>query len=147
MDARGTFHFEGDPITHPRVQRYLRSLLDTTEAGEVVLTLEGKWVYLQLDDLPLRALRCRLGAKDRIDLLLDDARELPLDPGTLWEEGERGLRASVPSRLSSRPLAVRFTNRALMDLQPYIDCEGEADQALLKLGSLSRTIPYRPPTP
>ena len=57
MDRQGQFSFEGDPITHPGVVRLFRASLDATEAGEVSLGIEGKWVYLKLDDLPLRALR------------------------------------------------------------------------------------------
>ena len=57
MDRRGNFSFEGDPITHPGVVRLFRNCIDLSDSGEVTLGIEGKWVYLKLDDLPLLALR------------------------------------------------------------------------------------------
>src|SRR5690606_34719182 len=57
MDRQGNFSFEGDPITHPGIVRLFRDSLDASENGEITIGLEGKWVYLDLADLPLRALR------------------------------------------------------------------------------------------
>jgi hypothetical protein len=131
MDRQGNFSFEGDPITHPGIVRLFRANLDATEAGEVTLGLEGKWVYLKLDDLPLRALRVdapREGEKGP-QLVLDDERRLPLDPSTLFEEPGEGLRCTVPARGSGRPLGVRLGNTAAVDLSNWFAWdEGEGDE-------------------
>lgn len=121
MDRQGNFSFEGDAITHPGIVRLFRANLDTTENGEVTLGLEGKWVYLKLDDLPLRALRVdapREGERGP-QLVLDDERTVPLDPSTLREEPGEGLRCTVPARASGRPLAVRLSNTAAVDLSHW----------------------------
>src|SRR5690606_14227499 len=106
MDRQGNFSFEGDPITHPGVVRVFRENLDATENGEVTVGIEGKWVYLKLDDLPLRAVRVDEPLDDESTpvLLLDDGRRMPLDPETLVEQPGGGLCCSVPARGSGRPL-------------------------------------------
>ena len=128
MDRQGNFFFEDDPVDHPGVVRLFRASLDATEGGEVTLgtrlTPDGprQWVYLQLDDLPLRALRVDRPRDDETlpQLLLDDGRRLPLEPATLWEEPDAGLRCSVPARESGRALAVRLSNTAAMDLARWM---------------------------
>lgn len=121
MDRQGHFSFEGDPLTHPGIVRLFRTHLDVNEAGEVTIELEGKWVYLQLDDLPLRALRIDAphGDERGPQLWLDDGRRLPLDPTTLREDPGAGLRCTAPARASGRPLGVRLSNTAAIDLASW----------------------------
>jgi hypothetical protein len=147
MDRQGNFSFEGDPITHPGVVRLFRECLDSTKDGEVTLGLEGKWVYLKLDDLPLRALRVD---KPRVDesapqLLLDDGRRVALDPATLWEEPGAGLRCTAPARESGRPLGVRFGNAAAIDLANWFVWDHEDARPQLEIGGRRRMIPEHPP--
>ena len=151
MDRQGQFSFEGDPITHPGVVRLFRASLDATEAGEVSLGIEGKWVYLKLDDLPLRALRVdapRDGERGP-QLILDDARRLALDPATLWEEPGAGLRCAVPSRASGRPLGVRLSNTAAIDLSRwFVWDDGDDDDGArpqLELADRRWSIPSAAP--
>lgn len=122
MDRQGHFSFEGDPLTHPGIVRLFRTHLDVSDSGEVIVELEGKWVYLRLDDLPLRALRIDApqGDERALQLLLDDGRRVPLDPTTLREELGEGLRCTVPARASGRPLGVRLSNTALVDLSAFM---------------------------
>jgi hypothetical protein len=138
MDRQGNFAFEGDPLTHPGIVAMFRAGLDVNEAGETELHVAGQWTYLTVDDLPLRALRVERPAGDDEALpllMLDDGRCLPLDPQSLWEEPEHGLRCTVPSQRSGRPIGVRFSNTATMDLcrwmvweddfaRPKLECRG-----------------------
>ena len=128
MDRRGNFSFQGDPITHPGIVRLFRNSIDATETGEVTLGIEGKWVYLRLADLPLRALRvdAPVAPERGPQLLLDDGRRLPLDPASLWEQPGHGLRCSVPARESGRPLAVRLSNTAAIDLSSWFVWDEDA---------------------
>lgn len=143
MDRQGNFSFEGDPITHPGVVRLFRANLDVTERGEVTVGLDGKWVYLKLDDLPLRALRVDKPRGDETvpALLLDDGRRVPLDPATLWEQPNAGLRCTVPAQGSGRPLGVRFGNAAMIDLAEYFVWEHESARPELELAGRRWTIP------
>ncbi|HLT38711.1 MAG TPA: hypothetical protein VK034_20625 [Enhygromyxa sp.] len=122
MDRHGNFSFEGDPITHPNIVRLFRAGLDATEDGEVTIGVDGKWVYLKLDDLPLRALRVDRPRGDETgpQLLLDDGRRVALDPATLREQPGAGLRCTAPARASGRPLGVRFSNAAAIDLSEWM---------------------------
>lgn len=143
MDRQGNFRFEGDPITHPGVVRLFRDNLDATEQGEVTVGVDGKWVYLELDDLPLRALRVDKprDGETMPALLLDDGRRVALDPATLWEEPDAGLRCTVPARASGRPLAVRFGNAAMVDLAEYFVWEHESARPQLQIAGQRWSIP------
>lgn len=154
MDRRGNFIFEDDPITHPGIVALFRRSIDATEEGEVTLGLEGKWVYLKLADLPLRALRVdepdREAGESAPQLLLDDERRVPLDPASLWEEPDAGLRCSVPARESGRALAVRLSNTAAVDLSSWFvwDEQDETEDARpqLELDGRRWPIPDRAPS-
>jgi uncharacterized protein len=119
MSALGEFFFGDEQITHQRTRQALRAGLDATETGEPTVQIGGQWCYLKVDDCPLRALGVRTDDAG-LHVKLDDGRILPLDPRTLWEEPEAGLRCEVPSATSGRPLAVRFTNTAQMDLAAHM---------------------------
>lgn len=143
MDRLGNFSFEGDPLTHPGIVRLFRSHLDATQSGEVTIELEGKWVYVQLDDLPLRALRIdRPGESEHgPQLLLDDGRRVPLDPNTLREEAGAGLRCTVPSQGSGRPLGVRLSNTAAIDLSGWFVWDDGEERPRLEIANRRFSIP------
>jgi len=140
MDARGAFWFEGDPLDHPGVVAYFRRHLDADDAGDPIVCVDGKYVYVQVEDTPLRATRVieRDGAPH---LILDDERIVPLDPETLVEQRDRGLRCTAPSAGSGRPLAVRLGNTAAMDLDRWISWPDEAARPQIVLDELRRVIP------
>ncbi|MCA9652156.1 MAG: hypothetical protein H6712_04755 [Myxococcales bacterium] len=145
MSARGELRFDEGPITHPRVEQALRDGLDLSEGGEPIVRLGPQWCYLTIEDCPLRATAVRRQG-DALWMRLDDGRELPLPLEALWDEPERGLRAVAPSRASARPLAVRFTNRAQMDLAQWLH-EGEGEHTVLVLGERRLVIPRHAPPP
>ncbi len=147
MDRQGNFSFEGDPITHPGVIALFRRGLDGTESGEVKIQVGQQWVYLKLDDLPLRAHRIdRPRAGEAMPhLILDDGRRLALDPTTLWEEPDAGLRCTVPSQCSGRPLSVRLSNTAAIDLSRWFVWTDEDARPVLQVGGHRWAIPDRPP--
>lgn len=147
LDRQGGFWHDGEPVTHPRVIELFRRGLDVNESGELQLHVGPQWCYLSVDDCPLRVLRVRPEgerAAERLLLYLDDARILPLDPATLWEEPEHGLRCAVPSQGSGRPLSARFTNTAQMDLAAFIDLDAVPRPRLL-VGPTPTAIPDHPP--
>jgi hypothetical protein len=142
LDRTGRFHFESDEVAHPRVQALFLAGLDTSDAGEPTLHVGQQWCYLTVDDCPLRAtaiLRAESGAPQ---LRLDDGRLVPLDPATLWDDGQ-GLRAAAPSQRSGRPLAVRLSNTATMDLGAWLD---DSDPPRIRIGDHVAAIPTTPPT-
>lgn len=143
LDRRGQFFFEDDPVTHPGVRALFLRGLDVTPAGEPSLRVGEQWCYLQVEDCLLRALRVTRAGDGAPQLHLDDGRDLPLDPDTLWEEPGQGLRCTVPAEPSGRPLSVRFTNTALADLAPWLD---DGDPVALRLGDRRLPVPTRPPT-
>lgn len=142
LDRAGRFQFEGDAVEHPRVHALFLAGLDRTETGELTLHVGDQWCYLTADDTPLRATAVLRGDDGRPVLRLDDARLVPLDPATLWDDGH-GLRASVPSQRSARPLAVRLSNTATMDLTAWID--DARDPPELRVGDRAAPIPTTRP--
>lgn len=138
LSRTGRFRFEGADVTHARVETALRAGLDVTLQGEAIVHLGAQWCYLTVEDCPLRATAVQTQAEG-LQLRLDDGRTLPLDARTLWEQPGEGLRASVPSAHSGRPLSVRFTNAASMQLSEWI--RFDEDQPILEVGSLRHPIP------
>ncbi len=138
----GRFRFDGEEVTHPRVDAALRAGLDVSDDGDPIVHLGPQWCYLTVEDCPLRA--TAVGERDgSLWLRLNDGREVPLDRATLWEEPDRGLRAVAPSQPSRRPLAVRFTNAAQMQLSEWIEFEG--DDAVLVHASVRSPVGTRDP--
>lgn len=140
LDRLGQFSMEGDPISHPGVRALFLRGLDTSPAGEPTLHVGEQWCYLKVEDLPLRATAVRADERGAPLLRLDDGRELPLDPTTVWEEPGRGLRCSAPSQVSGRPLAVRFTNNALSDLGPWLEVDDATGAAALRVAGARAAI-------
>ncbi|MFV8754148.1 hypothetical protein ACNOYE_26695 [Nannocystaceae bacterium ST9] len=147
MDRQGNFTFEADPLSHPGVVALFRRGLDANEAGEIELHVAEQWTYLNVDDLPLRALRVDVPREGESMpmLLLDDGRRVPLDPDTLWEEPEVGLRCTAPSQRSGRPLGVRLGNTAAMDLSKWMVWDDEFGRPQLEVDGRRWAIRERAP--
>ena len=143
LGRTGRFRFDGVDVTHPRVESALRAGLDITAEQEHIVYLGSQWCHLTVEDCPLRATAV-LAPSDGLLLRLDDGRTLPLAVETLWEQPDQGLRATVPAAKSGRPLGVRFTNAASMQLSEWIHFEAD-DTAVLTVGSVRHTIPERSP--
>lgn len=141
MNSRGEFFLGDDAITHPGVVALFRRGLDLDEKGEPILRVEQQWTYLAVADCVLRVLRVEDDAGVP-SLLLDDGRGMPLDASTLWEQSGRGLRCTVPSIPSGRPLSARFGNTAQMDLDRWIEWPDEGRPELV-VGDQRTVIPER----
>lgn len=125
MDAMGALTLGGEAVTHPRVLTALRAGLDASLEGETTVRIGSHWCYITVTDCPLRVLAVVKGDDGGPELVLDDGRRLPLLAESLWDEPARGLRCGVPARASGRALAVRFTNRAQMDLLPWLEIDDD----------------------
>lgn len=146
LDRQGQFLFEDDPVTHPGVRAVFLRGLDTTPAGEPALRVGDQWVYLKVEDCLLRATGVTRDDRGAPQLRLDDGRELPLDPATLWEEPGKGLRCAAPAQSSGRPLSVRFTNTALADLAAWLVVDEASGAGALRLGDELVPIPDHAPS-
>mgnify|MGYP001177782610 CR=1 FL=1 len=143
MARTGELRFDGEPVTHERVRRALREGIDVTDDGEPIVRLGPQWCYLRVDDLPLRIVGLTRDGDD-LSADLDDGRTVRLDPATLWEEPQQGLRAEVPSRHGPRRIAARLSNHAAMQLAVWLD--EQADPPTLVLGPRRIPIEDRPPS-
>jgi len=149
LDRTGHFHLGDDPVTHPRVHAAFLAGLDLADSGEPTLQVGNQWCYLTVDDCPLRATGVG-GDATGLHLRLDDGRTLPLAPASVWEDDE-GLRCTAPSQRSGRPLAVRLSNTAAMDLSAWIHDPRIGDDAIedpaptLVIGEQRVPIRHHPP--
>ncbi len=123
LDAMGRLIFEGDEITHPRVVDFFREAFDLSDEGEPIVAFEGQWTYLNPRDCVFRVLGVDGEPPARPQLRLDDGRQLELDPASLRDEGEAGLRCELPARQSGRPLSARFSNKAAMQLSDWLSLD------------------------
>jgi hypothetical protein len=145
IDRRGGFVFDGEEITHPGVLALFRRGLDANDAGEPIVRVGEQWTYVKADDCVFRVLGVRGSPPSTARLRLDDGREILLDPRTLWEEPGAGLRCSVPSAPSGRPLSARFTNTAQMDLDAWV--EWVDDTPFVRDGAERVEVGSTPPLP
>jgi len=135
----GVFKWGLEPIDHARTQTTLLRGLDVADSGEAIVRIGEEWCYVTIADTPLRALGVVVDASGSLCLRLDDGRVVRLDPETLWEEPGQGLRCEVPAQTSARPLAVRFTNAAQMDLAQHLEVD-ERGGAVLHVGQARHRI-------
>ena len=138
MSAMGHLTIGGEPVTHPRIDAALREGLDLSDTGEPTVRIGPHWIYLTVDDCPLRATAV-LDEGGAPTLRLDDGRTLPLATATLRTDAI-GLRCEVPARRSGRPLAVRLTNAALMDLEPWLEIDDDG-HAVIVVGAARTAVP------
>jgi len=132
MDRMGGFWLGDEPVTHPRVIAAFRQGLDISESGESTLHVGNQWCYIKIDDCPLRVQSVHHEPTTGLSLRLDDGRTLPLDLDSLREQA--GLRAQVPAQRSGRLLGARFTNRAQMDLAPWLVTH-DSGEIVLRVGA------------
>lgn len=134
MDATGRFWLDNEPVTHPRVIAAFRNGLDVTPQGEHTLHVGNQWCYIKIADAPLRVNAVAHCLANALTLRLDDGRTLTIDPANLAEQPHGGLWTTVPSQLSGRPLLARFTNRAQMDLDPFLSFDEHTQMFALAIG-------------
>ncbi len=141
MDRMGGFWLGDEPVTHPRVLAAFRRGLDRSEAGEHTLHVGNQWCYIEIDDCPLRATAVTRDDHGQPQVRLDDGRTLPLPVADLVEHPEDGLWMTAPSSGSGRGLRVRFTNRAQMDLAPWLVFDDHTQEMQLVLEGGTYAIP------
>lgn len=143
MDRMGNFFVGEEPITHPRIIQVMRNGLDMSENGEATMHVDQQWCFLKVEDCFFRALHVEntvhpnLPGKDDLLIDLDDGRKVLLDLASLWEEPHQGLRCQAPSRISGRPLSVRFRNAAQMEIAQWISWQQDEPQLILRDGIVS----------
>ena len=83
LDAEGRFHHDGELVTHPGMARAFASWIDLHPDDQRFILSNGyDWSYFQVDDVPFFVLGVREGP-GRLELLLSDGSQSPLDPGSL----------------------------------------------------------------
>jgi hypothetical protein len=86
IDAQGTFHHDGQPVTHPGLARAFASWVDVDpDSGRYILRNSINWAFITVDDAPLVARAARVEG-DELVLELSDGSSERLDPSTLRVE-------------------------------------------------------------
>ncbi len=104
LDGNGVFWHEGAPVTHRGLVAAFYRWLDRNPDGRYVLRLDDRrFVYLDVDDLPL-AVRSLRWQGERAIGVLSDGSEQEIDLSTLRLVGERAevrVRKDLPARLAN----------------------------------------------
>ncbi len=143
LSAGGSWSFGDDPVTHAGLARTLTQSIDVSDGGETIVRLGQQFCYVTIDDTALRVVAVHADGDGTVWLRLDDEREVALDPSTLVEDRQLGLRCEVPSAGLGRPLAARFGNRAQADLAQWVVWRDGAARPTFAHGGHTVVIPER----
>lgn len=141
LSAGGAWWFGDEPVTHAGLARTLLQGIDVSDGGEPIVRLGQQFCYVTIDDTPLRVVAVHADAASTVWLHLDDERQVALDPTTLVEDREHGLRCTVPSMGLGRPLTARFGNRAQSELTQWIAWRDGAARPTFAVGERTFEIP------
>jgi len=103
LDREGRFHHDGEPVTHPGVERALHRWIGLHGNGRYVLQTGPVWCYFRVEDVPFLVRSVREEG-DALVATLSDETEEDLDLGTLHLGVDGVLRCRVkggrfPARL------------------------------------------------
>ena len=116
LDAEGRFHHDGEPVEHPGMARAFASWIDRhPDDGRFILSNGYDWSYFQVEDVPFFVLGVREQA-GRLELLLSDGSESPLDPASLAV----GARGALYTTVKNGKFRARFSQAAQIALGPWL---------------------------
>ena len=111
IDLEGRLCHRGEPITHTRTLEVLWGSLARQPDGRYLVRVGRESGYVRVEDAPY-GVRGVTFERDHPELHLGDGTEEPLDPATLWLDGEGVLHCLVKRGLHQ----ARFTRAAQVDL-------------------------------
>jgi hypothetical protein len=129
LDAEGRFFIQGEPVTHERTHRALTRGLFRDETGHVCTRIGYEHSRVEVADAALLVRGVAFPEDGSLPFLaLSDESAEPLEPETLWLEGER-----LYALVHGGTLAARFTPAAAADL--LVRClEGGEEHPVAVLG-------------
>jgi hypothetical protein len=140
IDEHGRWFCEGNPVENRDLFRLLsRSLFERD--GRYFVRCEGEVHPVRVADAPLWVRyvfmeRDASGSIAMIRILLEDGREEPLRPETLWIKDERALYCLA----TKRSLPARFGKVAYYELACHVQCDPQGRYILRVAGG---TYPIR----
>ncbi|MBI3202970.1 MAG: DUF1285 domain-containing protein [Myxococcales bacterium] len=137
LDSEGRFWHDGVRVEHPGMQRAFASWIDRhPDDGRFILQNGYDWTYFDVEDVPFFVQKLRVTAEGA-SVVLSDASEEPLDPGTL----SVGANDAVYLRVKGGRFEARFMPEAQTELAPLL-VETDAGEPALRLSGA--TYPVRP---
>ena len=116
LDAEGRFHHDGALVEHPGMARAFASWIDLhPDDGRFILNNGYDWSYFRVVDVPFFVLGLREQA-GRLELLLSDGSESPLDPASLV----LGPQGALYTTVKNGRFRARFSRTAQISLGPWL---------------------------
>lgn len=84
IDREGRWFYEDSEIIHPTVLKVFCDALEIDEQGGYRIIVENELCHIDVEDAPFLVRTIRGDCKQGIELLLNNHRTAPLDPGTLF---------------------------------------------------------------
>ncbi|HYQ41436.1 MAG TPA: hypothetical protein VER11_05705 [Polyangiaceae bacterium] len=135
LDATGHFHHQGVLVEHPGMARAFASWIDRhPDDGRFILNNGYDWSYFEVEDVPFFVLGVREWA-GRLELLLSDGSESPLEPESLRQGRQGALYTSV----KNHKFQARFTQAAQIALGQWL-VEAENGDLLLEIAGTRHTL-------
>jgi hypothetical protein len=143
IDLDGRFCHRGEPITHARTLEVLWGSLTRQRDGRYLVRVGRESGYVRVEDAPY-GVRGVTFERGRPELHLSDRSVEPLDPETLWLDGEGVLHCLVQG---GRHRA-RFTRAAQVDLGLALEEDARAPAGFaLRLGDRTFPVAAEPASP
>jgi len=128
LDAEGRFRHDGELVEHPGMARAFASWIDRhPDDGRLILNNGYDWSYFRVEDVPFFVLGVREHA-GRLELLLSDGSESPLEPGSL----SVGAQGALYTTVKNGRFQARFRQGAQIALGPWL-VQGENGEIFLEI--------------
>lgn len=127
IDSEGRWYYEDSEIIHPTVLKVFCDALEIDEQGRYRIIVENELCYIDVEDAPFIVRTIRGDCDCGLELLLNNHRTAPLDPGTLYFGCDNVLYARLEGGIT-----VKFSRAAYYQLALMME-ENESGDICLKV--------------
>jgi hypothetical protein len=125
IDKEGVWYYQGLPIIHQEIYRYLNQCLKKDSSGRYILQMNGERCYLEVEDAPyvIRevTLKSPPGGTPALFIKLNEGTEEELRAETLWMEQGNVLHC----RVKDEDYDARFLRSSYYQLTNFLHHDGE----------------------
>ena len=141
-NARGVLSSHAQPVTHARIDAWLRARIDFEPDADSYIIRDGeRWATLTVEDTPLIVEAMVEITTPGPIFRLDDARQVLSSWDALRCDDALLMWTRVPSAPTQQPLPARLSNRATTQLSPYLEMTS-TDEFAIRIGETLHLVTH-----